>query len=543
MTAASFDYIIVGAGSAGCVLANRLTQDRDTRVLLVEAGGGDWHPLLHMPIAWTLASVHPRFSWGYLTEPEPALGGRQVPLPRGKVLGGSSTVNAMRYSRGHPRDYDQWRQLGLDGWGYADVLPYFRRSERNWRGADPYHGGAGELNVRLGTSSSLLYEPLRAAAQAAGFTESEDIHGAVAEGITRAELTVGGFGRRHSTYRAFLKPALRRRNLTVVNRALTTRVRLARDRAVGIDYVRNARTISVNAEREVILAGGAYNSPQLLMLSGIGAPDELNKHGIEPLIDLPGVGANLAEHPLVPLVVETRSEASFMRHLRMDRAALLALQWFFTGAGPFAVNGNAAGLFARTRPELERPDVQLIFAALARDSNLWWPGQAAAQKFALQCSISIQHPEALGRLTLRSADPAEPPRILLNLFAAQADIDTALRGIALAREIYARSPLKELIKGELLPGPGVTSAADLTEHVRRTAATTQHPCGTCRMGKDAEAVVDGALRVRGVEALRVIDASVMPTIPGGHINAPTIMIAEKAADLIRGRPPLPAAQV
>jgi len=466
-----------------------------------------------------------------------------VPLPRGKVLGGSSTVNAMRYSRGHPRDYDQWRQLGLEGWGYADVIPYFRRSERNWRGADPYHGGNGELNVRLGSSSSLLYEPLRAAAQAAGFKESDDIHGAVAEGITRAELTVGGFGRRHSTYRAFLKPALRRRNLTVVNRALTTRVRLARERAEGIDYIRNGRTYSVNAEREVILAGGAYNSPQLLMLSGIGPPDELTAHGIEPLIDLPGVGTNLAEHPLVPLVVETSAEASFMRHLRMDRAALLALQWFLTGSGPFAVNGNAAGLFARTRPELERPDVQLIFAALARDSALWWPGQHAAQKFALQCSISIQHPEALGRLTLRSANPADPPRILLNLFGAQADIDTALRGIALAREIYARAPLKDLIKGELLPGADVTSAADLTEHVRQTAATTQHPCGTCRMGKDASAVVDGALRVRGVEALRVVDASVMPTIPGGHINAPTIMIAEKAADLIRGRPPLPAAHV
>ncbi len=348
-------------------------------MLLLEAGGRDWHPLLQIPIAWTLASADPRFSWGYMTEPEPALGGRQVPLPRGKVLGGSSTVNAMRYSRGHPRDYDQWRQLGLEGWGYADVLPYFRRSERNWRGEDTYHGGDGELNVRLGASSASAVRAAARRRQGRRVPESEDIHGDVTEGITRAELTVGGFGRRHSTYRAFLKPAMRRRNLTVVSRALTTRVRL--DRAArGRRRLRPRRPhgCSVSAEREVILAGGAYNSPQLLMLSGIGPADELTAHGI----DAAGRSARRRRQS-----GRASAGAAGGGNARARRASCVICAWiaprcgrcsgFSPAAARSAVNGNAAGLFARTRPELERPDVQLIFAALARDSNLWWPGQDA----------------------------------------------------------------------------------------------------------------------------------------------------------------------
>jgi choline dehydrogenase len=537
----TYDYIIVGAGAAGCVLANRLTEDRDVRVLLLEAGGRDLHPLLQIPIGWTMAAAHPAFNWNYSTEPEPALGGREVFVARGKVLGGSTSINAMRYSRGHPRDYDQWRQLGNQGWGYADVLPYFKKSENNWRGANKYHGGAGPLRVRLATTSQLLYEPHAEAAKAAGIPESDDIHGDQPEGITRAELTVNSFGRRHSTARAFLAPALRRKNLTLITRALTTRVVVERGRAVGVDYMRGGASRSVRAAREVILAGGAYNSPQLLMLSGIGPADDLRRHGIDPLVDLPGVGKNLAEHPLVPIVMEADPAQSFLRHLRLDRATFWAGLWFLTGGGAFACTGNTAGLFARTRPELERPDVQLIFTALARNSQLWWPGQGGRQKYSLQCSVSLQHPEALGFLTLRSANPTDAPRITLNLFGAQSDIDTAIRGLRLAREIYAREPLAGMIKGELLPGAKATSDDALKPYVLQMAATTQHPCGTCKMGSDAMAVVDDQLRVRGVEALRVADASIMPTIPGGHINAPTIMIGEKAADFLRGRSLPPAA--
>ena len=291
---------------------------------------------------------------------------------------------------------------------------------------------------------------------------------------------------------------MQRKNLTVVSRALTTRIRIERGQATGVDFVRDGRKVGATAEREVILAGGAYNSPQLLMLSGIGPADALRSHGIKPLVDLPAVGQNLAEHPLVPLVVETREATSFVRHLRMDRAALRALQWFVTGGGPFIVNGNAAGLFARTRPELERPDVQLIFAALARDSSLWWPGQAHKQTFALQCSISIQHPEALGHLTLRSSDPADPPRILLNLFGAQSDIDTAIRGIRMARDIYARAPLRDLIKREVLPGPAATERGGINR--ARAAHRRDHPASVRHLPHGHRRGVGGgwrAARARG----------------------------------------------
>jgi len=534
----SYDYIIVGAGAAGCVLANRLTEDRSCNVLLLEAGGRDWHPLLKLPIAWTTCMVTPQFNWGFESEPDPHRGGRTLPLARGKMLGGSTSINGMRYSRGHFRDYDQWRQLGNKGWGYADVLPYFKRSETNYRGENKYHGGNGPLNVRLARHKALLYEPLRDAARGAGIPETEDMHGDQQEGIAPAEVTVDRFGRRHSTAKAYLKPAVGRKNLTIVTHALASKVRIEYGRAVGVEYLHKGRPAYAAAACEVILSGGAYNSPQLLMLSGIGPTAELRKHGIDVVVDLPGVGKNLAEHPLVSVQAETKEPVALLRHLRLDRATRHAAQWFLTGTGLFGVNANSAGLFTRTRPELERHDVQLLYSAIARDAKLWWPGGIGNQKYVIQCSISLQHPEALGELTLRSADPRDKPRIFINLFGSQADIDTTIRGIRLARKIFEQEPLKSMIKGEVLPGKDVQTDEQLKEFIYAFGATTQHPCGTCKMGHDSMAVVDDELRVHGVKGLRVIDASIMPTIPGGHINAPTIMIGEKGADLVRGKPAL-----
>jgi choline dehydrogenase len=537
---AEFDYIVVGAGSAGCVVAARMTENKAISVLLLEAGGADRHPLLRLPIAWPIAAHDRRFNWGYETDPEPQLGGRQIPIPRGKLLGGSSSINGMGYKRGHPRDYDGWRQRGLEGWGYADVLPYFKRSEDSWRGANRYHGVGGPLSVRLGGAPQLLYAPLAAAAEAAGHAIVDDIHGDRHEGLFVTELTVGPRARRHSTARAFLYPAMSRPNLTIVTEALTTRVAIEKGRARGVDYVRGGVLTRAHARREVVLCAGAYNSPQLLMLSGIGPGEALRALGIVPVADLPGVGCNLEEHGSVPIIMAARGPVTFLRDLRIDRALGWYLRWAIAGDGPFAVNGNTAGIFARSRPELERPDIQLTCNTVGLFDRPWWPWRAAKQNYAFNCIVSVIHPESRGRVTLRSADPKDRPRIHLNIFGDEADIDTAIRGIALARELYATEPQASLIAREILPGPDATSREALAAYIRRMATTTQHPACTCRMGIDENAVVDAELRVRGIEGLRVADASVFPAIPGGNINAPCIMVGEKAADLLLDRRLAPA---
>ena len=524
--------IVIGAGSAGCVVASRLSADPGRSVLLLEAGGSDDHWLLKMPLAFLKAMFQPQFVWNYRSEPEPNLNGRTLWLPRGRLLGGSSSINGLFYMRGHSSDFDAWRDMGCEGWGYRDVLPYFKRMETSWRGAGEFHGDRGPLHVVPIDTSRLLHEPLMQSAAAAGFGVSDDLHGSLEEGFARGEVTVDRKGRRASTSRAYLHPVLGRRNLTVETQALTQRILIEGGRAVGVEYLRSGQLQRVYADGEVIVCAGAYNSPQLLMLSGIGPADHLREHGIAPLIDLPGVGGNLAEHARAPVEFATTGPVSFLNELRLDRVAWSFARWALFGTGAFATQINSCNIVVRTSPQLQQPDVQLMCNPVRMDAKIWFPGLGQRQEHRITADAVLLHPRSRGRLTLRSADPRDPPRIQLNLLADRADIETLIRGIAVARAIYRTQPQSRLTGRELRPGPDLTSPEQLERYVRDNAGVTQHPVGTCAMGVNADAVVDPKLRVRGVQGLRVADASIMPTVPGGNTNAACIMVGEKASDLI-----------
>ncbi len=537
-SARDFDYIVVGAGSAGCVLASRLSEDEDRSVLLLEAGGPDNHYLLRMPLGFLRAMMNPQFSWGYFSEPEPQLRGRRVPLPRGRVLGGSGSINGMFYMRGHSLDFETWKQMGCEGWGYADVLPYFKRMETSWRGSGKYHGGSGPLHVCPIDTTRLLHEPLFQTAVPAGFNTTEDIHGDVEEGFSRGEVTIDPRARRASTARAYLHPVMHRRNLTVTMNAVATRILIEKGRAVGVEYRCNGELRRVRANAEVILAGGTYNSPQLLLLSGIGPADDLRKLDIPPALDLPGVGRNLSEHPHIPVEFEASAPVTFLNQLRFDRAALSLARWVLFGSGPFATQINSCNIIIRTRPDLAQPDIQLMCNPVRMDAKLWFPIVTPRQAHRMTADVVVLHQRSRGWLTLRSANPLDAPRVHLNLLADPADIDAARRGIRAARKIYATLPQARLVGDEMRPGAALRTDAELEAYIRDTAQVTQHPVGTCSMGASTHAVVDPELRVRGIAGLRVADASIMPTVPGGNTNAAVIMIAEKASDHIRGRPML-----
>lgn len=537
MNRSEYDYVIAGAGTAGCVLAGRLSEDPQLRVLLLEAGGPDSDPLIHIPLGIGKLWQERRHDWGYNTEPEPHLNGRSVELPRGKVLGGCSSINAMLYVRGHRGDYDRWARAGLSGWSYADALPYFKRTESWQAGENTWRGGSGPVGTDFTDPVDPIADAVLAAARSAGLGNSDDYNAEVQEGFARSQSTVAG-GKRASASVAYLRPAMRRGNLTVRSRALATRVLMEANKAVGIEYLNDGRTEKAYTARGVLVAGGAINSPQLLMLSGIGDAARLREHGIAPAVHLPGVGANLQDHVFVRAGYVRKDESPQRRALRMDRLVLAMLRAHFFGSGPATRVPGAVMGFVRTRPEREVPDIQLGFRSIGLEARPWWPGLGPGWQDGFSFLVTLLHPESRGRVELASADPRQAVRIFTNFLSAAADADALARGIRMARDV-ARQPALDRFRGnEILPGAKAKSDAELLSYIRSVASTLHHASGTCRMGRDEMAVVDAELMVRGCERLRVVDASVMPDLVSGNTNACVLMIAERASDLIRGRAPL-----
>lgn len=531
-----YDFVIIGAGSAGCVLAHRLSEDPSCRVLLLEAGPRDWHPFIHMPAGLAKLVGQKGVNWNYDTAPEPHLDGRRLWWPRGKVLGGSSSINAMCYIRGVPGDYDDWAEAGAEGWDWASVLPYFKRSERNSRGADALHGGDGPLHVSDLRYTNPLSSAFLRAGEQAGFALTADFNGPRQEGFGFYQVTQKD-GARCSSAVAYLNPARDRQNLDIVTGALVRRILLENGRAVGVAYARSGREVTVRCEREVLVSGGAINSPQLLMLSGIGPADHLREHGITVRHDLPAVGRNLQDHLDICTLQHSTQRVTYDRTSELKTA----FDYFLRGhRGPGTSNIAEGGAFVRSAlaPD-ERADIQLHFVPAMLDDH--GRNRLAGDGYTLHACFL--RPRSRGEVTLASADPRADARIQANYLGDPDGFDMKMmvEGAKLSRELFAQKAFDAYRGAPIHPARTNLSDAELMDFIRAKAETVYHPIGTCRMGSDDGAVVDTELRVQGLQGLRVVDASVMPRLIGGNTNAPTIMIAERASDLIRGRVPLSSA--
>jgi choline dehydrogenase-like flavoprotein len=538
MTQDSFDYIVVGAGSAGCVLANRLSEDGKHRVCLLEAGGKDSHPFIHVPAAVGAILRTKSVNWGYMTAPQAHLNDRRLPTPRGKVLGGTSAVNGMVYYRGQPQDYDDWAAAGCTGWSYREVLPYFIRSENNINFPDPpYHGQGGPMTVSSIPSPNVMNGVLKAAAESLGIPACEDFNAGAQEGVGLRQGAIR-YGRRVTSAVAFLRPAAKRANLKVMTDALVHRVLVTGGRAIGVEVEQGGEVRRIAAEGEVILAAGAYGSPVLLMLSGIGHPALLKDIGLPVEHALPGVGENLHDHVAVQVKVRTKDTRPYGLSWRtIPRCAWNVLEYILTQEGPLASHVFESHIVTRSRPEEERPDLQMPFWTMLPNAS----GFPIPFGHGYAISVVNNRPESRGRVRLQARDPRVAPVIDPNIFGAPQDMEPIVRGVRLARAIFAADAFKEFEGEELAPGPKVQSDDEIRAWLKEATATTFHPCGTCRMGGDAESVVDPELKVRGVDRLRVADASVFPRIMRGNTNAAVVMTAEKASDMILGRQALPPA--
>jgi choline dehydrogenase len=541
MRATDFDFIVIGAGSAGSVLAARLSEDPQARVLLLEAGGRNTSVLVKMPAGvGTLIKQKSKHNWGFWTEPEPHMDGRRLYQPRGKGLGGSSAINGMVYIRGHPRDYDQWRQMGLDGWSYAETLPYFKRAENFVDGPNAFHGAGGPLTVTWGERTDHpLYRASIEAGRQAGHKLTDDFNGHDQEGFGRYQLTIAD-GQRWSAARGYLAPIAKRANLTTQTGARTHRVVIEDGRATGVDFSlgEGKPVLRANAAREVIVCAGAFQSPQILQLSGVGDSEMLAAHGITPVLDRKGVGANLQDHLDVSLNWTCTQPITIYNDIKGLGQLKTGLQYLLTGKGTGRQNGLETGAFLKSRPDLDRPDLQVHFVLAIMQDH----AKVAAKQDGFTMHVCQLRPESRGRVALASADPYADPSIVMNFLATEEDRRAVREGVRIVRNVVAQAAFDPFRGEEIMPGPAVASDAEIDAFIREKGETIYHPVGTCRMGRadDPLAVVDKDCRVIGLEGLRVVDASVIPALIGGNTNAPTIMIAEKIADVIRGRAPLAA---